>query len=264
MWKPIHNGTWRLSNIGWEWRAEVFTRTVRGVDYHVYENKKEFRKDYPKALLVNDWRNGKPGDWIVTDDNQVTQIVDRVEMYNTGRKIKNDVVKTLLGMAWVRSDGKLGGKPASSISSFTKRSPNESRARRNAPTHQERIFAEHVSAGVSPVEAYFTAFSTNDPTYADRASRTLLATKRVQNLVRKEIEEKAHALGIIQQKGVRDSDKLRALETLAKATGVLDTTKSTETVALLHQVQDFTREQLESWQEVQPDTKKLADGKKEK
>jgi hypothetical protein len=104
----------------------------------------------------------------------------------------------------------------------------------------------------------------------------LLSTKRVQNLVRKEIEEKAHALGIshswileqfkdiIEQKGVRDSDKLRALETLAKATGILDTTKSTETVALLHQVRDFTREELDSWKEVSPDMEKLSDGKEKK
>jgi len=174
----------------------VFTRKVRGVDYHVYESKKVFRKDYPKIKPLEDWRDGHAGDWVVTDDGQVTQIVDRDTMYNTGRKAKNEVVKTLLGMAWVRSDGKLQGKPASSISSFTKRGPKEVREKRNTPTHQERIFAEYVSAGVSPVQAYLTAFATDNTLYADRASRMLLSTKRVQHLVRKEIEEKAHALGI--------------------------------------------------------------------
>ncbi len=254
----------------------MFTRTVRGVDYHVYENKKAFRKDYPKIKLLKDWRDGHAGDWVITDDGQVTQIVLRNTMYNTGRKIKNEVVKTLLGMAWVRPDGKLHGKPASSISSFTKRDAKEARKKRNIPTHQEYIFAEYISAGVSPVQSYLTAFATDNTLYADRASRMLLSTKRVQHLVRKEIEEKAHALGIshswileqfkdiIQKRGVRDSDKLRALETLAKATGVLDTTKATETVALLHQVRDFTREELDSWKEVSPDMEKLSDGKEKK
>ena len=242
----------------------MFTRKVRGVDYHVYGSKKAFRKDYPKTKLLDDWRDGHAGDWVVTDDGQVTKIVDRDTMYNTGRKAKNEVVKTLLGMAWVRPDGKLQGKPAISISSFTKRDPKEIREKRNAPTHQERIFAEYVSAGVSPVQAYLTAFATDNTLYADRASRMLLSTKRIQKLVRKEIEEKANELGIshswileqfkevIEQKGVRDSDKLRALETLAKATGILDTTKATETVALLHQVRDFTREELDSWKELIP------------
>ncbi len=254
----------------------MFTRTVRGVDYHVYENKKVFRKDYPKIKLLEDWREGNAGDWIVTDDGQVTQIIIRNTMYNTGRKAKNEVVKTLLGMAWVRPDGKLQGKPASSISSFTKRGPKEVREKRNKATHDEFMFAQHVSVGVSPVDAYLKTFPTNNPQHADRASRMLLSTKRVQNLVRKEIEEKAHALGIshswileqfkdiIEQKGVRDSDKLRALETLAKATGILDTTKSTETVALLHQVRDFTREELDSWKEVSPDMEKLSDGEEKK
>ncbi len=251
----------------------MFTRKVRGVDYHVYGSKKAFRKDYPKTKLLDDWRDGHAGDWVVTDDGQVTKIVDRDTMYNTGRKAKNEVVKTLLGMAWVRPDGKLQGKPAISISSFTKRDPKEIREKRNAPTHQERIFAEYVSAGVSPVQAYLTAFATDNTLYADRASRMLLSTKRIQKLVRKEIEEKANELGIshswileqfkevIEQKGVRDSDKLRALETLAKATGILDTTKATETVALLHQVRDFTREELDSWKEVSPDMEKLPEGK---
>ncbi len=250
----------------------MFTRKVRGVDYNVYGSKKAFRKDYPKTKLLDDWRDGHAGDWVVTDDGQVTKIVDRDTMYNTGRKAKNEVVKTLLGMAWVRPDGKLQGKPAISISSFTKRDPKEAREKRNAPTHQERIFAEYVSAGVSPVQAYLTAFATDNTLYADRASRMLLSTKRIQKLVRKEIEEKANELGIshswileqfkevIEQKGVRDSDKLRALETLAKATGILDTTKATETVALLHQVRDFTREELDSWKEVSPDMEKLPEG----
>ena len=250
----------------------MFTRKVRGVDNHVYGSKKAFRKDYPKTKLLDAWRDGHAGDWVVTDDGQVTKIVDRDTMYNTGRKAKNEVVKTLLGMAWVRPDGKLQGKPAISISSFTKRDPKEIREKRNAPTHQERIFAEYVSAGVSPVQAYLTAFATDNTLYADRASRMLLSTKRIQKLVRKEIEEKANELGIshswileqfkevIEQKGVRDSDKLRALETLAKATGILDTTKATETVALLHQVRDFTREELDSCKEVSPDMEKLPEG----
>ena len=254
----------------------MFTRTVRGVDYHVYENKKAFQKDYPKTKLLEDWREGNEGDWVVTDDGQVTQIIIRNTMYNTGRKAKNEVVKTLLGMAWVRPDGKLQGKPAISISSFTKRDAKEARKKRNIPTHQEHLFAEYVSAGVSPVQAYLTAFATDNTLYADRASRMLLSTKRVQHLVRKEIEEKAHALGIshswileqfkgiIEQKNVRDSDKLRALETLAKATGILDTSKATETVALLHQVRDFTREELDSWKEVSPDMEKLSDGEEKK
>ena len=50
-------------------------RIIKGVPRYVFKDEKEFRSIFPDAALVEDWRKGQENDWVLTDDNQVTQIL---------------------------------------------------------------------------------------------------------------------------------------------------------------------------------------------
>lgn len=63
---------------------------------------------------------------------------------------------------------------------------------------------------------------------------------------------------IIDKKESSDRDKLSALNTLMKVSGMMDTEKKTESVTLF---QGFTKEQLNAIQE--PEVKKLAEVKRD-
>ena len=79
-------------------------------------------------------------------------------------------------------------------------------------------------------------------------------------MVNKEIEEILDDLGIsktylleqakdiVDKKDARDSDKLRALETLMKIAGLLSTEKKTESLALIQEFKGFSQDKLKAFE----------------
>ena len=65
-------------------------RVIKGVPRYVFDNEAEFRESFPDAELVQDWREGQPNDWVLTDDRKVTQILRRKTMKNTTIKAMDD------------------------------------------------------------------------------------------------------------------------------------------------------------------------------
>ena len=61
----------------------MYKRIIKGVPRYVFKNEKEFRSTFPDAELIQDWREGEENDWVVTDDNKITQILKRKTMKNT-------------------------------------------------------------------------------------------------------------------------------------------------------------------------------------
>ena len=55
----------------------AYTRKIKGVEYKLYKDEKEFRLYHPKQNIKNDWREANTGDWIQTDDGQVTVVIKR-------------------------------------------------------------------------------------------------------------------------------------------------------------------------------------------
>jgi hypothetical protein len=54
---------------------------------------------------------------------------------------------------------------------------------------------------------------------------------------------------VVDHKKVRDGDKLRALETLMKISGLLSTEKKSESVSLIQEFTGFTREKLKAFEQ---------------
>ena len=95
--------------------------------------------------------------------------------------------------------------------------------------------------------------------YATKRIQVLLKSEKVKNLIDKEIEvllsdtgiTKTYLLeqtkGIVDNGDARDSDKLRALETLMKIAGMLNTEKKTESLALIQEFTGFSQEKLNAF-----------------
>tara|TARA_R110002020_G_scaffold284795_2_gene500293 strand:- start:1786 stop:2556 length:771 start_codon:yes stop_codon:yes gene_type:complete len=229
------------------------TKTISRNQEVLYENVEEFRNFYPDKKLVSDWRNGKEGQWVITDDLQVCKILKRSTMDNRrGRTI--DYVRTILGTYTTNPNVDMGGVPPKNVYSFSnKKFSKKLREERKEPTNNEFLFAKYVAKGMSPTEAYLRVFPTNKREYAKETARGLLKTERVQKLVTEEIEVILSEIGaskhyllemtknIIDNMDGKDGDKLRAIELMMKIAGMFPNDKKTESLTVF---QGFSEEQL--------------------
>ena len=235
----------------------MHSKVVSGVEYRLYNDEAEFRKSHPKEEIVGDWRSAIVGQWIKSDDGKVMKIIKRWNMKDTSSSTKsnNDFIKTLLGVASTGKYTKLAGEPAINVHCFI----NYKRGGKITP--REKNFAKMVAMGSDPTQAYLNCYETNNYDYAHRSALALLRRKRVTTMVEKEVELLLDDLGISktylleEMKGIvdsgksRDGDKLRALETLMKISGLLNTDKKSESVALIQEFTGFSKEKLKAFEQ---------------
>jgi len=235
----------------------VHSKVVGGVEYNLYSDEAEFRKNHPKEEIVGDWRIAIVGQWIRSDDGKVMKIIKRWNMKDTStpNKKNNDFIKTLLGVASTGKYTKLAGEPAKNVHCFINYKEG------GKVTHREKNFAKMVAMGADPTKAYLNCYETNNYDYAHRSSLALLRKERVTNVVEKEVEVLLGDLGIsktylleemksvVDHKKVRDGDKLRALETLMKISGLLSSEKKSESVALIQEFTGFSKEKLKAFEQ---------------
>lgn len=232
----------------------MYIRTIKGVDYHLYEDEKEFRKHHKKEELLDDWREAEEGQWAKSDDGQVFSILRRMVMFNSHYNKKVPYVRTILGTAYTNEKSKLEGEPKKDIYRFKKYSKSK------YITSREKLFAKMVALGRDPVDAYLTVYRTVNRQYAKDRSKLLLRQKRIRTLVDKEVEQLMDNLGItktyllenakavVDKAGARDGDKLRALETLMKISGLLNVDKKTDTIALFQEFTGFSKDKLKAFE----------------
>lgn len=232
----------------------MYIKTIKGVDYHLYENEEEFKKHHNKEKVNKDWRTAQEGEWAISDDGQVFSILRRAVMYSGKYKGDTDYVRTLLGTAYAKKDCKLEGEPAKDIYTFTKYKESK------YITSREKLFAKMIALGRDPVEAYLGVYKTNNRRYALHRSKALLRQTRIRTLVNKEVEQLMDDLGItktyllenaksvVDKADARDGDKLRALETLMKISGLLTTEKKTDSVALIQEFTGFSKDKLKAFE----------------
>ena len=55
----------------------MISRKINKVDHPIYESIEEFKKYNPNIDVVDNWRSSVEGDWIVSDDGQVCQVLKR-------------------------------------------------------------------------------------------------------------------------------------------------------------------------------------------
>ena len=138
---------------------------------------------------------------------------------------------------------------------MTDTSVYEHKVEKKKTTQREFLFAQYVAKGEDVVDAFVKAFPTNNKSYAQGQAKILMKAKRIQNMIREEIDKVLSDADItplylleqmrdIVDKGdSNERDKIQALKTLMQISGMMDTEKKTESVAVF---QGFTKEQLDA------------------
>ena len=230
----------------------MYLKTIKGVDYHLFDNEEEFRKKYPKEKINTDWRTAEEGEWTISDDGKILTVLKKITV-NKDSKKKKEGVRTLLGTFFTNSSTPMSGEPKKDIYRF-------GNLKKKFTTHKEKYFAKLVAQGVDVTDAYLHSFDTNNKDYAHQKSRVLLKQKRIRTLVNKEVEQILDELGIsktylleqakdiVEKRDAKDSDRLRALETLMKISGLLSKEKKTESLALIQEFKGFSRDKLKAFE----------------
>ena len=237
----------------------ALSRIIKGVKHYAYESEAEFRTAHPTEKLIKDWREAKQGQWCLSDDGKIVQVLLKDTMNNN--KSKEKYIRTVIGMITVRKSTSLVGDITDSLYRFVKRHSYDSRIH-GGMTKQKKIFSKYIAMGLDPESAYIKAYpkttNTND---ARRKSKLLLKSKTVRDQVDKEIEELMADVGItkryllestkdvVDKTDVKDNDKLRALETLMKISGMLNTEKKSESIALIQEFTGFSKEKLKAFEQ---------------
>jgi len=216
--------------------------------HYLYDNSEEFKAFVPNTPLIDDWREGKEGDWVLTDDDYVCQVL---RMLKIGKK---KCIRTLCGTFDVNGSYKMFGENGivDNIYSFSGKHSFDS----DRLSGKQKLFAQYVARGDNAIDAYRKAHpDAKSESYIKHRTSSLLKTESVQKMIKKEIKEVLASEGVTPEwiigkyKTVvdvadRESDCLRALESLTKIAGMFDTqdTKSEQLTVWA----GFTPEQLEA------------------
>ena len=236
-------------------------KKIKGNKHYLYDSLDEFHETGVEVPVRNNWRDGKKGEWVFTDDMYVCQIL---KSFKVG---KNDCVRTVCGTFRLNNEERkmLGSDGvAEYIYSFSgKYSKTEDRP----DNSRHFLFAKYIARGDDVIEAYKKAYpKANSDDYIQRECSKLLKKENIQKMVKEEIRE------ILDEEGVtpkyiiqsykqvcdiadRDTDRLRSLDSLSKISGLFDTQeKKTEELTVWA---GFSPEQLEAIK----DEKGLKNGK---
>ena len=244
-------------------------RKIKNVDNYLFENEKEFNEFVSNKPLITDWRRGRENDWVRCDDGQICQVLKRGALKK--RNIYVDYIRTVIGSFVCKKSVKMKGPMRKNMYSFgaIDKTSYQIVKERKDPTTKEFLFAKYVAKGDEVVDAFMKAYPAKSRDYAKRESSLLMSTKRIQGLIREEIEKVMNEAeitplyilekmkDIIESTTSRDSDKVSLLKELVAIAGMRDTDKKSESVTVF---QGFSPQQLEAIGG--GNTKKLASAKR--
>ena len=214
----------------------------------------------PGIEYREDWRDGLIGDWVKTDDNHVMQILRR---FKTGSK---EFIGTCTGTYIVSPESNLDSIRNGDIYSLSGKNWYERLTGRKEPTKNEILFAQRISLGSSPTEAYLAVYNTDNEDTAKKKSAILIKQERIQKLVRQDLKDTFSKLGVdldyliesakdVVDGAKNDSDRLKALGMLWQAFGVVEEQKVTEIKGVF---QGFSPKELMTAERGQIESKKEA------
>ena len=233
-------------------------KEVKGKKHYLYDSVQEFRIHHPDEVINNNWRSGKDGDWVLTDDNNVCQILKSYPLkVNMSKKITK-CVRTVLGTFRVDNlNAKLLGEDgiAENIYTFSRTYKAFKDYKKAGLKPKEFVFARYVAEGMEITQAYKKVFKKSKSSeYIASSAKQLMKKEEVQTMVKEEIKKVLQEEGItpdwilakykdIAEVADKDSDKLRSLESLSKISGLFDTETKQEQLTVWS---GFTDEQMEA------------------
>ena len=228
--------------------------TISKVDHVVYDDVTELPDGFNYS---SNWREADIGDWVQADDGSIVQILRSGIMRKRRGKVREvKYLGTCTGTFSTAKSTKFHTDPFDNIYSFSgKKYQQGSLKDRKDPTTNEVLFAQYVSKGVSPEEAYLKVYKTKNRKHAYISAGILVKTERIKKLMREDLKPVLKELGIDMElvlAGIRDiattaekdSDRLKALIELETYLEIKETTKVQEVTGALFQ--GFQPAQLEA------------------
>ena len=234
-------------------------KTIKKKHHYLYDNIEEFNALCADGTISGDWRKGNEGDWVLTDDGYVLEILKKSKMSHPSYKNLRTYVRTVCGSYIIEQNSHkiLGEKGvADNIYAFSGNNDSKKDYRQDRKLKSREFwFARYVAEGMDVIKAFKKAFprATKEQYIKERAS-LLLNKEEIRTMVKEEIKKILDDEGVtpkwiiekyktIADMSERDSDRLRSLEALSKMSCLFETDMKKEQLAVF---QGFTPEQLEN------------------
>lgn len=115
------------------------TRVVKGITHNLYESEVEFRESHPNVSLVMDWRHSNKGDWVLTDDGKVCQVL-HLGILNKESNKPSSFIRTIIGSFICVDSVKMQGKMRTNMHTFAKDGESPTVRRKKRKKANEKSF----------------------------------------------------------------------------------------------------------------------------
>ena len=238
--------------------------TIKGKKHYIYNHISEFYNDHSDVTPIEDWRDGKEGDWVWSDDKRIIQLLrvrgishpnDR-KNYKYAKGYVRTVVGTFLSNKKTFMDTDFSKHPNRYTFSKTIKNTNKRIRDRKNVTNKEKMFATNVSVGMGVVKSYMDAYEEESPGKAKKKAAVLLKQERIMKEVERGVQDIAKSLGInheyvlnnlktLAETSVDENIALQSLKELGKAIGTLGSGVKRVEQGVIGMFSGFSPEQIE-------------------
>tara|TARA_Y100001951_G_scaffold24921_1_gene19160 strand:+ start:125 stop:904 length:780 start_codon:yes stop_codon:yes gene_type:complete len=240
-------------------------RKIKGKSHYVYDHISEFYNEHPNIAPLDNWRNGKEGDWVWSDDRRIVQLLKVSDIKHPkdrkNYKFAKGWCRTIVGTFLIRDNTYMDTSFESHKNRYTfsktiKNTGTRVKERKKV-TNKEKEFATNVVVGMGAVKSYMKAFNELNGDKAQKKAAILLKQERVMKEIEKSAMDIAKELGVDHEyiisklKHLADFSEddnmiLQATKELGKAIGTLGTMVKQKEMGIIGMFQGFSPEQLES------------------
>ena len=245
-------------------------QVIRGKRHYVFDNVDEFTEYYHSKMMSSpevkgNWREGKQGDWVFSDDNRIVQLLKVAPLnhpndrknYKWAKNYVRTVVGTFVNNEKTFMDTDFEQHPNRYTFSKTINHTNGQVKKRKKLTNNEKIFTTNVVSGMGPVKAYMDAFKAASEDKARKKALVLLKQERIMTDIEKGVLDVAKELGIdhkyildrlkcLADNSEDDNIILQSTKELGKIIGTSVNSVKQRDVGVIGMFQGFSPEQIES------------------
>ena len=245
-------------------------QVIRNKRHYVFDSVDEFTEYYHSKMMSSpevkrNWREGKQGDWVFSDDNRIVQLLKVAPLnhpndrknYKWAKNYVRTVVGTFVNNEKTFMDTDFEQHPNRYTFSKTIKNTNKQVKKRKKLTNNEKIFTTNVVSGMGPVKAYMDAFKATSEDKARKKALVLLKQERVMTDIEKGVLDVAKELGIdhkyildrlkcLADNSEDDNIILQSTKELGKIIGTSVNSVKQRDVGVIGMFQGFSPEQIES------------------
>ena len=242
-------------------------KKIKGNRHYIFDDVGEYIEHFGTKHappIIEDWHDGKQGDWVMSDDNRIIQLL-KVSALNHPNDRKNykwaknwvrTVVGTFVNNKKTFMDTDFEQHPNRYTFSKTIKYTNNRVKKRSKLTNNEKIFTTNVVSGMGPVKAYMDAFKATSEGKARKKALVLLKQERVMSDIEKGVLDVAKEMGIdhryilerlkcLSDNSEDDNIILQSTKEIGKIIGTTGMTMKQKEVGVIGMFQGFSPEQLE-------------------